>query len=172
MQKQLLVDDYVIAEKRNVTRELGKVKKHGIVLEPTLPTDFIPPQGRRDSSHYERALKSGRKPNGSRVALDFGFYTTVLWNEKDEKFQMWYMPWRMAGVGYAESKDGINWTKPLVGEGGRNNIVHLSQSFSCSIDPSLPWGHPEKYKAAFDSNQDRVCQTGLAYSSDGIHWSN
>ncbi|MHC4500292.1 MAG: hypothetical protein ACYS21_14400, partial [Planctomycetota bacterium] len=138
LQKQLLVDDYVIAEKQNVTRELGKVRKHGIVLEPTLPTDFIPPQGRRGSSHYNRALKSGRKPDGSRVALDFGFYTTVLWNEKDQKFQMWYMPWRMAGVGYAESKDGIHWTRPLVGEGGKNNIVHLSQSFSCSIDPTLP----------------------------------
>ena len=171
LQKQLLVDDYVIAEMHNVTRELGVVKKHGVVLEPTLPTDFIPPQGERDSDDYDRALKSGSKPDGSRVALDFGFYTTVLWNEKDEKFQMWYMSWRMAGVGYAESKDGIRWVKPLVGEGGKSNIVHLSQSFSCSIDPTLPWGHPEKYKAAFDSNLDRVCQTCLAYSSDGIHWS-
>jgi hypothetical protein len=171
LQKQLLVDDYVIAEKHNVTRELGKVRKYGIVLEPTLPTDFIPPKGQRGDGHYERALESGKKPDGSRVALDFGFYTTVLWNERDEKFQMWYMPWRMAGVGYAESKDGVHWTRPLVGEGGKNNIVHLSQSFSCSIDPTLPWGHPEKYKAAFDSNQDRVCQTCLAYSSDGIHWS-
>ncbi len=78
----------------------------------------------------------------------------------------------MAGVAYAESTDGIHWTRPLVGEGGKNNIVHLSQSFSCSIDPTLPWGHPEKYKAAFDSNLDRVSQTCLAYSSDGIHWSN
>ena len=42
LQKQLLVDDYVIAEKYNVTRELGRVEKCGIVLEPTLPTDFIP----------------------------------------------------------------------------------------------------------------------------------
>ena len=170
-QKQLLVDDYVIADMQNITRELGKIKKHGIVLEPTLPTDFIPPEGQRGNDHYDRALKSGQKLDGSRVALDFGFYTTVLWNERDEKFQMWYMPWRMAGVGYAESKDGIDWVKPLVGEGGKSNIVHLSQSFSCSIDPTLPWGHPEKYKAAFDSNQDGVCQTCLAYSSNGIHWS-
>ena len=104
LQKQLLVDDYIIAEKCNVTRELGKVNKYGIILKPTLPTDFIPPRCQRGNGHYERALKSGTKPDGSRVALDFGFYTTVLWNERDEKFQMWYMPWRMAGVGYAESK--------------------------------------------------------------------
>lgn len=170
LQKQLLVDDYVIAEKRNVTRELGAVKKCGIVLEPSLETDFIPPPGKRGEGDYERHLGSGKKPDGSRVALDFGFYTTVLWNEKEKKFQMWYMPWRMAGVGYAESKDGINWTKPLVSEDGKSNIVHPSQSFSCSIDPTLPWGHLEKYKAAFDSNLDRVCQPCLAYSADGIHW--
>ena len=36
LQKQLLVDDYIIAEKHNIIRELGKVRKHGIVVEPTL----------------------------------------------------------------------------------------------------------------------------------------
>ena len=81
VQKQLLVDDYVIAEKHNVTREVGKVTKLGVVLEPTLPTDFVPPPGQRGTAYYERELKSGKKPDGSRVALDFGFYTTVVWNE-------------------------------------------------------------------------------------------
>ena len=65
----------------------------------------------------------------------------------------------------------MRWTRPLVGKGGESNIVHQSQSFSASIDPTLPWGHPEKYKAAFDSNLDRVCQPCLAHSADGIHWS-
>ena len=32
-QKQLLVDDYVISEKQNVTRSLGRVTKRGVVLE-------------------------------------------------------------------------------------------------------------------------------------------
>lgn len=40
LQKQLLVDDNVIAEKRDVTREADHAKKHGVVMEPTLPTDF------------------------------------------------------------------------------------------------------------------------------------
>ena len=31
LQKQLLVDDYVIAQKENITRELGRPKKVGIV---------------------------------------------------------------------------------------------------------------------------------------------
>jgi hypothetical protein len=42
LQKQLLVDDYVIADKRNITRELGKPKKLGVVMKPSLPTDFDP----------------------------------------------------------------------------------------------------------------------------------
>lgn len=56
LQKRLFVDDHVVAEKRNATRELGQVKKCGIVLEPSLPTDFIPPQGQRGNEGYERAL--------------------------------------------------------------------------------------------------------------------
>ena len=35
LQKQLMVDDYVIAEKQNVTRELDLVKKVGVVCEPS-----------------------------------------------------------------------------------------------------------------------------------------
>jgi len=154
LQKQLLADDYVIAEARGVTRELGKVKKVGIVLKPSLDTDFHP---------------SWKKPDGSRVALDFGYYTSVIRNEKTGKFQMWYMAYRSSGVGYAESKDGIHWTKPLVGRGGKNNIVHLSQGFSCTIDPSIPWGHAEKYKGAADF-ADRGCRVALCYSPDGIRW--
>jgi hypothetical protein len=154
LQKQLLVDDYIIAEKHNVTRELGKVKKVGIVMKPSLDTDFHP---------------SWKKPDGSRVALDFGYYTSVIRNEKTGKFQMWYMAYRSSGVGYAESKDGIRWTKPLVGKDGKNNIVHRSQGFSCTIDPSVPWGHAEKYKGAADF-ADRGCCVAICYSSDGIHW--
>ena len=155
LQKQLLVDDYIIAEKQNITREMGVVKKVGVVCEPSLETDFYP---------------GWKKPDGSPVALDFGYYISVIRNEKDDKFQMWYMGHRSTGVGYAESTDGINWTKPLVGKGGKNNIVHRSQGFSCSLDPSLPWGHPEKYKGAGDF-QDSNSRVAICHSPDGIHWS-
>jgi len=170
LQKQLLVDDYVIAEMVNLTRTLGKAQKQGIVIAPTLPTDFIPPIGARGDEENDIELKTGKKPDGSRVALDFGYYTTVERNEQENKFQMWYMAWRQAGVGYAESVDGIHWTKPLVGIDGKTNIVHYSQGFSCAIDPTLPWGHPEKYKGAADFREEDS-QVGLCYSPDGIHWS-
>ncbi len=155
LQKQLLVDDFVIAEKQNVTRELGQVKKVGVVIEPSLDTDFHP---------------TWKKPDGSRVALDFGYYLSVVRNERDKKFQMWYMAYRSSGVGYCESTDGIHWTKPLVGKDGKSNIVHRCQGFSCTLDPTLPWGHAEKYRGAGDF-QDSNSRVAICHSPDGIHWS-
>jgi len=151
-QKQLLVDDYVIAEKQNITREMGVVKKVGVVCEPSLESDFHP---------------DFKKPAGSPVALAFGYYTSVVRNNKDDKFQMWYAG--RIGVGYAESKDGIHWTKPMVGKDGKSNIVLSDMGFSCNLDPSLPWGHSEKYKGAGDVKEEG-CKVGISYSADGIHW--
>ena len=39
-QKQLFADDFIIDSLTNVTRKVGQANKHGVVLEPTLPTDF------------------------------------------------------------------------------------------------------------------------------------
>jgi len=152
MQKQLLVDDYVIDQKQNISRELGVVKKVGVVCEPSLETDYHP---------------RWKKPDGSPVAHAFGYYTTVLRNDKDGKFQMWYAG--DIGVGYAESKDGIHWSKPLVGIDGKSNIVVSDKGFSCSLDPTLPWRHPEKYKGAGDV-KEADSKVGICYSADGIHW--
>jgi hypothetical protein len=153
LQKQLLIDDYVIAQKQNITRGLGVVKKIGVVCEPSLESDFFP---------------GFKKPDGSPVALAFGYYTSVVRNDKDDKFQMWYAG--EYGVGYAESKDGIHWNKPMVGKQGKSNIVRSDLGFSCSLDPSLPWGHPEKYKGAGDI-KEKDARIGISYSADGIHWS-
>lgn len=40
-QKQLFVDDYVVAEMNHVTREAGQAKKQGVVMQPTLPTERL-----------------------------------------------------------------------------------------------------------------------------------
>ena len=161
LQKQLLVDDYVIAEKQNVTRELGKVKKIGVVMEPSLPTDFHPTEQFADGkpkTHYD----------------GFGYRTTVLWNEHDAKFQMLYRASAENLTAYAESKDGIHWTRPLVSQDGKSNLItHRGRSrgtfyeASFTIDPTVPWGHPEKYKAAFNPG-NVMC--AIAHSADGIHW--
>jgi hypothetical protein len=187
LQKQLFVDDYVISAKENISRQLGEARKFGVVLEPSLDTDIHPLQRGADpglpvkySEEDREGFSSQRKPDGTPVAIDFGFYATALWNEEADMFQMWYMAWREAGIGYAESKDGIHWTKPMVGVGltdrDDGNIIKRAQAFSCMIDPTVEWGAPDKFKAAFDSNLDkdsegkRLNRCGLGYSSDGIHW--
>ncbi|MFP6873455.1 MAG: hypothetical protein VCA55_08080 [Verrucomicrobiales bacterium] len=147
--KQLLVDDYAIARTVNVVRSLGKVTKlNG--GEPLLVRD----------QPWERSC---------------WFYGTAL--HDGEKFQMWYRAsLEPFALGYAHSRDGVNWVKPKLGlvdfSGSRqNNIVDvelgLAYAFSCFIDPhetdpkqkyKCCWGHPRKIRAC------------LGYSADGIRW--
>ncbi|MCP4641105.1 MAG: hypothetical protein GY851_11755, partial [bacterium] len=164
LQKRLLVDDYVIAEKQNITRALGAPRKMGVVMEPSpdIPTDFHPDKPYPDWQ--------------SEVPHDFGYRTTVLWNEHQRKFQMLYRASGEDVTGYAESEDGIHWTKPLISTApnGKSNLItyrgKTKKTFyeaSFMIDPTVPWGHLEKYKAAYNPG---TTMCALAYSADGIHW--
>jgi len=162
LQKQLLVDDYVIAQKQNITRELGKPKKMGVVMKPSAPTDFDPvkqfPDGLPQTGGY----------------WEFGRRLSVVWNDNRQCFQMLYRASAENITGYAESKDGINWTKPLISQDGKSNLITYRgktrgtfYEASFMIDPTVPWGHLEKYKAAYNPGNS-MC--ALAYSADGIHW--
>ena len=161
LQKQLLVDDHVIAEKRNITRELGKPKKMGVVMKPSVPTDF----------HPTKPFPDGLPQTG--INNEFARRLSVVFNDNRRCFQMLYRACR-GSTGYAESKDGISWTKPIVSQDGKSNLISYrgknSGTFyesSFMIDPTVPCGHPEKYKAAHNAGKT-MC--ALAYSADGIHW--
>ena len=95
LQKQLLVDDYVIARKHNITRALGQPKKLGVVMKPSTPTDFDP----------VKTFSDGLPETGG--YYEFGRRLSVLWSEKYQKFQMLYRAGGEALTGYAESRDGI-----------------------------------------------------------------
>lgn len=162
LQKQLLVDDYLIAQKNNITRELGKPVKLGVVMKPTLPTDFNP-----DGAYTDGVIKKSGYD-------EFGRRLSVVWNDKKQIFQMLYRASGEGLTGYAESSDGINWIKPLIsGDGTSNLITYRGKNrgtfyeASFMIDPTVPWGHPEKYKAAFNPGNVRCA---IAHSKDGIHW--
>jgi hypothetical protein len=162
LQKQLFVDDYVIAQKHNVTRALGQPQKLGVVMKPSVPTDFDP----------VKTFPNGLPKTGG--YYEFGRRLSVLWNDKHQQFQMLYRACGEAFTGYAESKDGIHWTKPIVSLDGNSNLIsHRGRTrgtfyeASFMIDPTVPWGHPEKYKAAFNPG-NTLC--AIAHSADGIHW--
>lgn len=161
-QKQLLVDDYVVAETRNLTRVPGQPRKLGVVMKPSVPTDF----------HPDRRFPNGVPESGGYHA--FGRRVSVVWNDRDEKFQMLYRACGEAFTGYAESRDGLNWHKPQISHDGTSNLVtHRGKTqgtfyeAAFMIDPNVPWGHTEKYKAAFNPGNVKCA---IAHSRDGIHW--
>ena len=162
LQKQLLVDDYVIAKKDNITRELGQPVKVGVVMKPSVPTDFDPvkqfPDGLPKTGGY----------------YEFGRRLSVVWNDNLQKFQMLYRASDEALTGYAESIDGIHWVKPLISGDGKSNLITYHgktrgtfYEAAFMIDPTVPWGHAEKYKAAYNPGNTKCA---IAYSEDGIHW--
>ena len=174
LQKQLLVDDHVLAKKKNLRRVLGQVTK----------------------ANQGRPIMVADKPwESGRWGL-YGFYGTVL--HDGDKFRMWYNPWRFA-VAYAESSDGLNWQKPALNlydfsvqranketqldhnsgfypredaetdyRGKANNIIGVfGDGFTCYLDPHE--SDPDhRYKACY--GHPRKIRACLAHSRDGIHW--
>ncbi len=153
-QRELFVDHYLIAKMDGVELRLHEPRREGV------------------------AVKFDRPWEGA-----FSCYTTVI---KDEgTYRMYYRGLPSARpddsaeavVCYAESGDGIVWTKPNVGlftiRGTReNNVILTNAPFAHNFSPFLDTrpGAPEaeRYKAvAGDSKR------GLhAFkSADGIHWS-
>ncbi len=183
-QKQLFVDDYMIEEMRAVTREAGRAKKQGVVMRPTLPTDF-------------QTGKVHDGPDGG-AGYSFGescfcWFFSPHWDADKKMFRLWYMASKRPGsaLAYAESKNGYQWTKPLISRDGKSNLVNWNSPLpilaenksrelldlgldgvTVTIDPHVPYGSPEKYKLGlFPNVGGRDCATRLGYSPDGINWS-
>ena len=141
-QKQLLVDDHVLASTSGLVRQLGEVVKHP---RPVLLSD-----------------RRWDDPSA------FGGYLTVLRDQPGDRFQMWYTAGEEKGIGYAESEDGIRWTRPRVSSDGKSNIIFDARGhMSVSID-SHETDSRHRYKAAYYGPGVRAA---LAHSADGIHWS-
>lgn len=109
-------------------------------------------------------------------------YGTVL--QEEGKFRMWYQLLHEGNhVGYAESQDGVHWTKPALGiiefKGSRANNLVVS-----AFDPAAAGGghchNPSVIRRVnapeaetrymlfgFDGHQGHA---RAAFSSDGLHW--
>jgi hypothetical protein len=167
----------------NVTRKVGQAKKHGVVLKPTLPTDF-----------QAGTVHDG--PDGG-AGYEFGesafcWFLSPHWDKQKKMFRLWYMASKRPGsaLAYAESKDGYTWTKPFVAKDGKSNLVNWNSKLpilrhrksmnlldlgldgvTVTIDPRLPLGHAEKYRLGlFPNVGGQDCRTRLGYSADGINW--
>lgn len=97
------------------------------------------------------------------------FSDGVWYDEYDGKFKMWYMAAENATC-YAESADGINWTKPALDVEAGTNIVRkgtVRDSSSIWVDKS---GNGTRYKMFEVSGGSGNWRYNYLTSDDGIHW--
>lgn len=147
--KQLFIDRLYIASSENVTLTMNPAQKLGIVL---------------DSTNEPWELGTG------------GFFRVI---EDDGKYKMYYGAFTEVGKSlcYAESTDGLHWTKPSLGlvtvRGSKNNnIIYQDNAIDATImlDPK---DVPERRYKMFRSNLSTDANTGgiyASYSADGIHF--
>lgn len=151
-QRQLFLDDHVIASKRNLTATLHQPEKRGAVIAP--------------DQQWEKWLETRCAP---------------IWNESKGVFQIWLItnsPENISGMTYAESADGIHWIKPILRQWAfkgslENNFI--------TPDPSLVPPHSVMENIVLDPNDPDPSRRykgllGAEYrqpiaSPDGIHWS-
>lgn len=151
---ELFIDTFLIEKQNNVQRILHEPKDEGIVL------------------FFDKPWEG-----------PFCGYSTII--KDDSKYRLYYRGLPEAGKDgsaiettcYAESDDGINWTKPNIGiyeiSGTYNNNVILandapySHNFCPFLDSKPGIQLNEKFKAVAGTKK-----TGLIgfLSADGIHW--
>lgn len=173
-QHLLLIDDFHVESRSGLSRVPGRARKENGGLPVLLATE-----------EWEHPIR-------------LGFYTSVVYDEANQLFQMWYMAQAdghrdarerespFSAVGYAESTDGVHWTRPPVGlpqsvlpvidgppqpTGVTTNVLGVGwHGFNVLLDPTIAVGHPERYKAAYDNELIGDSEAWLAYSADGISW--
>ncbi len=152
----LMVDDHPVASRTNVTRTYHPFQKHAgnPVLVPTEPWE-------EDIAYI---------------------YGTVMPNETQTGYRMWYHTLRVddpnndgSNILYAESTDGITWTKPILGirswhGSTANNMIYVRPGNSgITSVMHTPW-NPDPQRRYTFMNFDSGGFWG-AYSSDGVHTS-
>ncbi len=151
-QRQLFLDGQGIAELTKLTRSMRQPVKKGAVIEPDQP--------------WESSLQTRCAP---------------VWDQKQKRYKIWLISsgprFSMTGAGYAESRDGLRWTKPVLKQveldGSReNNLI--------SVEPGAKWPDNALENVVYDPHDtdlDRRFKGFLGahgrqpiVSADGIHW--
>ena len=149
----LFIDDYLIGQNSNLTRHVHQPAK---LPEPILP---------KAEPWHEMPL----------------FFQQVLRDPTTGRYRMWYnvrnnakdLPFQV--YAYAESDDGIRWTKPNLGitdiAGSRsNNVFKVVPAFGLIfLDEGAGFADPSRrYKMAFYSS--KAPGLSVAFSPDGFHF--
>jgi hypothetical protein len=160
--RQLFVDDFLI-KKTTLKRTFHRPESYA--QNPVLKPDT--------------AIENST-PNHTAMPFSDG----VWFDPKDSLFKMWYMAGHQVATCYAESKDGLNWTKPNLDVVPGTNLVLHESSHPKKRDSAVTWldldeKDPAKRFKMFVSRKwpaehrgkKGSYWTGFIYvSADGIHW--
>ncbi|MBI3462852.1 MAG: hypothetical protein HY000_07295 [Planctomycetes bacterium] len=164
---ELFVDDWLIDRSEGVGLVLHKPIPREIVLQIDQPWERIweeQPEAER-KEQIARGVWNGPTPFGFTSIMKDGdlFRLYYTWDRSDEP----------SLTGYAESRDGVHWTKPALGivefRGSKaNNLVwseHKMWAFAPFRDANPRAKPEERYKALAGGPPE------LAFvSADGLHW--
>lgn len=165
--RQLLVDDFLV-EKSDLRRTFHHATNHEI--NPVIRAD--------------QAWETGGKSY-----FVAPYQGAALYDPKDQLFKMWYQTGRTGdyictSVGYATSKDGLHWEKPIFAESKNvdadtvspvkgTNLVIQVRRFDCNsvwLDYSAK-SPDERFKMFSSEFFNRTWNCVYRTSPDGIHWS-
>jgi hypothetical protein len=95
------------------------------------------------------------------------FSDGVFWDPQDQLFKAWYRT--IDATGYATSRDGVRWEKPVLDVKAGTNLVHVGHRDSATVWLDLEEKDPKRrYKFLWIGGHG--VPLNLNYSADGIHW--
>jgi len=150
-QRQLFLDDYGVGKIENLTRTMHQPDKKGAVIRPNLEKG-------------ETSLQTRCAP---------------AWDPKEKLYKLWMLTsisdW--GGTTYAESKDGLHWTKPNLGQ---IEINGLKDNNVISVEAQRRWPDDAMENVVYDPDEKDPTRRFKGFlnafgrepivSPDGIHW--
>ena len=151
-QRQLFLDDDAIAKTENLKRTLHQPKKRGAVIKPDQP--------------WETTLQTRSSP---------------VWDEQAKRYKLWLITSTpapgVAGTTYAESVDGVKWTKPILRQWKYQDS--LENNF-VAVEPDSAWPANAILNVVYDPDDADPQRRFKGFlgaigrqpivSPDGIHW--
>lgn len=167
--RELFVDEFLVQEKTNLELKLHSPVPHEVVMTRDAPWEGT-------GSTFQTVFRDGEIIRLYYMGMELTSVdgTKFRHNPGDPSAR------RNPVVCYAESKDGVNWTRPMLGlfafNGSKqNNIIwdaaHLDNFVPFKdTNPDCP---PDELYKAVSSGRSASGELGLyaLKSSDGIHWS-
>jgi len=163
--KQRFLDDELIAARSRLSKFMGQPEKLG----PVITADRAWELDNSDAGGYDL--------EGVQICGQ-----AVMFDEDEQCFKMWYNPWaffdkRYRPWCYAISKDGLHWEKPSLGiysyrDSKENNILWaIDGAKYFNVMKDLKESDPQKrYKAMGENEVKGNSGLAVAFSPDGLHW--